>query len=140
MSAPTSDNWRATIHRRLQCGAVIFLLWAVGIQARLVYLQVHKHSDLQSRAENQSARTMDISAKRGEILDRHGRILAYSVDSDSVYGVPSEIEDAGDTASRLCTALSDCAVKEQQSPRDEIGRAHVWNSSHWITSRMPSSA
>ena len=115
MSAPTSDNWRATIQRRLQCGAVIFLLWAVGIQARLVYLQVHKHSDLQSRAENQSARTMDISAKRAEILDRHGRILAYSVDSDSVYGVPSEIEDAGDAASRLCAALSDCAVKEQQS-------------------------
>jgi cell division protein FtsI (penicillin-binding protein 3) len=115
VSAPSSDNWRATIRRRLQCGAVIFLLWAVGIQARLVYLQVHKHSDLQSRAENQSARTMDISAKRGEILDRHGRILAYSVDSDSVYGVPSEIQDADEAASRLCAALSDCAAKEPQA-------------------------
>ena len=115
MSAPASDNWRATIRSRLLFGAAFFLLWAVGIQARLVYLQVHKHADLEARAENQSARTMDISAKRGDILDRHGRVLAYSVDSDSVYGVPSEIEDAGKAASVLCGALADCSAKEQDA-------------------------
>ena len=91
------------------------MLWAVGIQARLLYLQVHRHQDLQARAENQSARTMDISAKRGDILDRHGRVLAYSVDADSVYGVPSEIENAGKTAAMLCEALTDCAPKEQDA-------------------------
>src|SRR5687767_4677949 len=89
------------------------MLWAAGIQARLLYLQVYRHQDLQARAENQSARTMDISAKRGDILDRHGRVLAYSVDADSVYGVPSEIEDAAQAASTLCAALTDCAPKEQ---------------------------
>ena len=115
MSEPTSDNWRVTIRSRLLIGAAIFLLWAVGIQARLVYLQVHKHQDLQIRAANQSARTMDISAKRGDILDRHGRVLAYSVDSDSVYGVPSEIENATQAAALLCGALTDCAVKEQEA-------------------------
>ncbi len=103
------------IRSRLLFGAAILLLWAVGIQARLVYLQVHKHQDLQIRAANQSARTMDISAKRGDILDRHGRVLAYSVDSDSVYGVPSEIEDAKQAASLLCGALTDCPAKEQDA-------------------------
>jgi cell division protein FtsI (penicillin-binding protein 3) len=101
------------MRRRLLFGAAIFLIWAVGIQARLVYLQVHRHEDLQIRAENQSARTMDISAKRGDILDREGRVLAYSVDSDSVYGVPSEIEDAQQAASLLCGALTDCSAKER---------------------------
>ena len=96
-------------------GAVIFVLWAVGIQARLLYLQVYRHEALQSRGENQSERTMDISAKRGEILDRHGRVLAYSVDADSVYGVPSEITDAAKAASELCAALTDCAPKEQDA-------------------------
>ena len=96
-------------------GAAIFVLWAVSIQARLVYLQVHKHQALQARAENQSARTMDISAKRGDILDRYGRVLAYSVDADSVYGVPSEIKNADGTASKLCAALTDCASREQES-------------------------
>jgi cell division protein FtsI (penicillin-binding protein 3) len=114
VSEPRTDNWRATISARLLVGAAIFVLWAVGIQARLLYLQVHKHESLQSRAENQSARTMDISAKRGDILDRRGRVLAYSVDADSVYGVPTEIDDAGVTASTLCAALTDCARKDQE--------------------------
>ncbi len=115
MSEPGSEKWRATVSARLMVGAAIFVLWAVGIQARLLYLQVYRHDALQSRAENQSARTMDISAKRGEILDRHGRVLAYSVDADSVYGVPSEITDAARAASLLCAALTDCAPKEQDA-------------------------
>jgi len=115
VSEPKLDNWRRTIHARLLVGAAIFVLWAVGIQARLLFLQVHKHEALQARAENQSARTMDISAKRGDILDRYGRVLAYSVDADSVYGVPSEIDNADDTASKLCAALTDCAPKEREA-------------------------
>src|SRR5688500_267296 len=96
-------------------GAAIFILWAVGIQARLLYLQVHRHDDLQARAESQSARTMDVAAKRGDILDRHGRVLAYSVDADSVYGVPIDIEDAAKVASMLCAALTDCAPNERDA-------------------------
>lgn len=115
MGDPNVNKWRGTIRARLLVGAAIFVLWAVGIQARLLYLQVHKHEALQARAENQSARTMDISAKRGDILDRYGRVLAYSVDADSVYGVPSEIEDAGAAAATLCAALTDCAPKEAEA-------------------------
>ena len=115
MSDSSLNKWRGTIRARLLVGAAIFVLWAVGIQARLLYLQVHKHEALQARAENQSARTMDISAKRGDILDRYGRVLAYSVDADSVYGVPSEIENAADAAAMLCAALTDCAAKETEA-------------------------
>ena len=67
------------------------------------------------RAASQSARTMDISAKRGDILDRNGRVLAYSVDSDSVYGVPSEIDDASRAATLLCDALSDCSARHREA-------------------------
>jgi cell division protein FtsI (penicillin-binding protein 3) len=126
VSKPTSDNWRVTIRSRLLVGAAMFMLWAVCIQARLLYLQVHRHHDLQSRAENQSARTMDISAKRGDILDRHGRVLAYSVDADSVYGVPSEIENAGKTAAMLCEALTDCAPKEQDELTARLRRKRAF--------------
>jgi cell division protein FtsI (penicillin-binding protein 3) len=110
-----SEKWRRTIRGRLLPGAVMLALWAAGIEARLLYLQVYRQADLQARADDQSARTMDISAKRGDIVDRHGRVLAYSVDSDSVYGVPSEIEDASKAASRICAALADCSVKEHDS-------------------------
>jgi cell division protein FtsI (penicillin-binding protein 3) len=115
VSESTQEKWRTTIDSRLFFAAAMFVLWAAGIQARLVYLQVHKHTDLEARAENQSERTMDISAKRGEILDRHGRVLAYSVDADSVYAVPSEVADKARTAASVCAALTDCAPKEQQA-------------------------
>jgi cell division protein FtsI (penicillin-binding protein 3) len=115
LSGQSSDSWRATIRGRLLLGAAIFVIWAAAIQARLVYLQVYKHGDLQIRADNQSARTMEISAKRGDILDRNGRVLAYSVDSDSVYGVPSEIEDASEAALQLCDALSDCSARDREA-------------------------
>ena len=132
MSEPRSTNWRATIRSRLFVGAAIFVLWAVGIQARLLYLQVHRHADLQSRAENQSARTMDISAKRGDILDRHGRMLAYSVDADSVYGVPSEIENTAKASAILCAALKDCTPKAQDELTARLGqkRAFVYVRRH----------
>ena len=51
---------------------------------------------------------MTAPAKRGEIRDRNGRLLAYSVDVDSVYAVPAEIGDADRTAQALCRALDDC--------------------------------
>jgi cell division protein FtsI (penicillin-binding protein 3) len=115
VSEQNVDSWRATIHKRLTVGAVMLLLWSAGIQARLVYLQVHKHEDLKARAANQSARTMDISAKRGDILDRNGRVLAYSVDSDSVYAVPSDVQEPAKTASLLCKALGDCSSREREA-------------------------
>jgi len=111
----TSDNWRVTIRRRLFFAAALFVLWAAGIEARLVFLQVYRHADLEARAENQSARTIPISAKRGDILDRQGRVLAYSVDSESVYGVPREIENATGAAASLCHALGDCSAKDRDA-------------------------
>jgi cell division protein FtsI (penicillin-binding protein 3) len=115
LSDHTSDNWKVTIQRRLFFAAVLFVVWASGIQARLVFLQVYKHADLAARGENQSARAIPISAKRGDILDRHGRVLAYSVDSESVFAVPPDIENASTAAAAVCRALADCSAKDQEA-------------------------
>ena len=115
MSAPASANWRQTVRRRLLVAGGLLMFWATGIEARLVYLQVHKHADLEARAERQASLTREISAKRGDILDRNGRVLAYSVDGDSIYAVPSEIDDAGKAAVVLCEALGDCTKKDRDT-------------------------
>ncbi len=91
------------------------LLWTAAIEARLVYLQVIKHEELSARAERQQMQTIDVPAKRGEVLDRGGRVLAYSVDADSVYAVPTEIDDGAATAAAICGAFGDCTSKERQS-------------------------
>ena len=51
---------------------------------RLIHLQVLRYTDLTSRADRQQSRTIPSPAKRGEILDRNGRILARSVDADDL--------------------------------------------------------
>ena len=52
-NAPTSRDWRRTLNRRMTCAAVIFSIWAVGVEARLVMLQIMEHDLLVERAERQ---------------------------------------------------------------------------------------
>ena len=89
-------------------GAIIFAVWTAAIEARLFYLQVISHTELTERAERQQQRTITAPAKRGEIHDRHGRLLAYSVDTDTVYAVPYEIKNREVTAAALCRVLDGC--------------------------------
>lgn len=112
---PTND-WRTTLKRRLTVTAAVVLLWSCAIEARLVYLQVFKRADLQARADNQRSSTAEAHPKRGDILDRNGHLLAYSVDAESVYAVPSELRkrDPVPVVAALCGALEDCTRDERK--------------------------
>lgn len=93
--------------------AAVFALWTAGIEARLVYLQIFSHDELVTRAERQQMETQEVPAKRGEIYDRRGRLLAYSVDADTVYAVPYKLTDVASVAAALCEALDDCSAKDR---------------------------
>jgi cell division protein FtsI (penicillin-binding protein 3) len=105
---PPSSDWRATIRSRLGVTAVVFALWTAGIEARLIYLQVFQHAALVARAERQQMQTVEAPAKRGDIIDRNGRLLAYSVDADSLWADPARVEDVEETGAQLCAALERC--------------------------------
>src|SRR5207248_1100360 len=90
-------------------------LWGVGIEARLVALQVFERAELMARAERQQMRTIYPPAKRGDIIDRKGRVLATSVDADTIYAIPSEIGDESAAVAKLCAALANCSGKERQT-------------------------
>ena len=125
---PAARRWREVVRGRLVVGGVVVVIWALGIEARLFYLQVLNHDELTARAEGQQSRSIDAHPKRGEILDRNGRMLAYSVDGDAIYAVPSEIEDAVGTATRLCEAL-DCSDATRQALEGRLkktSRAFEW--------------
>jgi len=115
-------DWRATVKRRIAFTAVGIAVWATAIEARLVYLQVIDRADLVERAERQQMRTRPLPAKRGDILDRRGRVLATSVDADSIYAIPSAIGDQQEAVTRLCAALGDCTAKERQELADRLKR------------------
>jgi len=117
---PSANDWRPTLKRRMAVALGLLMAWAVGIEARLVYLQVVRYTDLSSRAERQQSRTIEAPAKRGDIVDRRGHILAYSVDADTIYAVPSEIADPDRTAAAVCGALGDCDGKDRQAIVEKI--------------------
>jgi cell division protein FtsI (penicillin-binding protein 3) len=113
-------DWRQNMRRRVIVAAALLGLWAVGIEARLVYLQVFRHAELVKLAERQQMRTIPSPAKRGDILDRRGRVLATSVDADSVYAVPMEISDPAGVAAQLCSAFGDCTAKDRKALAEKL--------------------
>ncbi len=111
LAAPA--GWRECLRSRLVICAVLFGFWTAGIEARLVYLQVFQHADMMARANRQQLKTVKLPAKRGEIVDRAGHVLAYSVDADTIAADPSEITDPDRVASLVCGALDDCTPQQR---------------------------
>jgi cell division protein FtsI (penicillin-binding protein 3) len=119
-AAPTA--WRETLRRRTVVAATLLGLWMAVIECRLVYLQVIRHSELVALSTRQQMRTVDSAARRGDILDRKGRVLATSVDADTIFAVPSAIEDPAGVVGSLCGALGDCTAKDRETWIDRLGK------------------
>ena len=107
MAATSSSltRWRDIVRRRLVVTAGVMALWGIVIEARLVQLQVFRHDVLVARALRQRLRTIPTHPKRGEIVDRGGQILAYSVDADTIVAVPADVECPVETTRLLCEVL-----------------------------------
>ena len=118
--APTPFEWRATIHHRLVVCAVGLVLWVVGIESRLLYLQVAQYDEMKARADDQHLRRVATPAKRGDIVDRNGWLLAYSVDAHSVVAYPRAVKDAPKTARLVCQALDECDSARERSLADVL--------------------
>jgi cell division protein FtsI (penicillin-binding protein 3) len=115
-------DWRVTLKRRVGVTAGLLAVWAVVIEGRLFYLQVVDRADLVKRAERQQMQTIPLAAKRGDIVDRRGRVLATSVDADTIYAVPSAIGDEASVVAKLCEALGDCSKSDRQDLTERLKR------------------
>lgn len=68
--------------------AVAFL----GLAGRAAWVQVFNNSFFQRQGEVRFARTLELPANRGRILDRNGLILASSVPAPSIWAIPEDVE------------------------------------------------
>jgi cell division protein FtsI (penicillin-binding protein 3) len=118
--------WRSLLKRRILVAAAILGLWALAIEVRLAWLQVHEHADLVMKASRQQMRRIPTPAERGDIVDRKGRVLATSVDADSIFAAPSEIDNPDETVAKLCGAFGDCTAKERQTLGDHLRKGWTW--------------
>ena len=63
----------------------------VGLGARAAYVQVFGNDFFQRQGELRFARTLELPANRGKILDRNGLILASSVPAASIWAIPEDV-------------------------------------------------
>jgi cell division protein FtsI (penicillin-binding protein 3) len=108
--------------------AVFLLLWMTAVGARLAYLQTSQHAWLSNKARAQQTGVEKEQAVRGLILDRQGRELARSVDVDSFFADPREVERADETAAALARVLDiDAAsLASRLKEAKDAGRGFVW--------------
>ena len=64
----------------------------VALGARASYVQVIDNAFFQRQGEVRFARTLELPANRGRILDRNGLILASSVPAASIWAIPEDVE------------------------------------------------
>jgi len=79
--------------RRFHKGVILLLLIGIcfgGLGIKLAQLQLIQGENNRMRAENNRLRLIPVAAKRGQILDRKGDLLAGSQLSRSVYLWPQE--------------------------------------------------
>ena len=63
----------------------------MGLAGRAAYVQVLGNDFFQRQGEVRFARTLELPANRGRILDRNGLILASSVPVPSIWAIPEDI-------------------------------------------------
>ena len=101
----TDRAWRRTIKSRLLVAVIGVTCWTAVIEARLFWFQVVQRDALVERAAAQQQEEVKAPARRGEILDRNGNILAFSVDADTLVAIPSEVKEKDATARAVCDVL-----------------------------------
>jgi len=112
------------VRLRLTLVTAGFVLWAAAISWRLWDLQIVRHEEFARRAGRQQQRVIELDPPRGTIYDARGRELAVSVEVESAFAVPREIEDGPRAAERLAATLGlDRARLARQLASD---REFVW--------------
>ena len=114
--------------RRIFIVAIGLALWMLVIGGRLVQLQVRRHNELAARARNQQMSSIETAPTRGQVLDRQGRELARSLDTESFYSDPSEVKNVDETARKIASLIGldrDELVKRFKDAQDE-NKKFIW--------------
>lgn len=107
---------------------LLTLVLFLGLGARLFYVTVIAKDEIFSKAQNQIVREIIIPAKRGDILDRNGSLLAstteaYRVDAD-LATFRRLIESNGKTPESYAAPLAEILGEETESILEKLTSDH----------------
>ncbi|MGK5173664.1 peptidoglycan D,D-transpeptidase FtsI family protein [Geodermatophilus sp. CPCC 205761] len=122
--APGSPRLRGGIRassKRLTVGLLVVLAPLLLVMGKLVLLQGVDGGDYATAAAQDRLRSYPIAALRGEVVDRDGNPLAYTVAASRVVADPTVVADPARTALALTTLL-DVPVSELTDQLSGEGR------------------
>ena len=96
-----------------------------GLAGRAAYVQVFNNDFFQRQGEVRFARTLDLPANRGRILDRNGLILASSVPAPSIWAIPEDVDADKAKLSKLAKLLEIPLAELNKKLADE-DKTFVW--------------
>jgi cell division protein FtsI (penicillin-binding protein 3) len=96
-----------------------------GLAARAAYIQVVANDFFQRQGEVRFARTLDLPANRGRILDRNGLILASSVPAPSIWAIPEDVDMDKAQMQRLAKLL-EMPAADLAKKLDDEDKTFVW--------------
>ena len=117
--ASRTPVWRS----KLVVGAIALAF--CGLAARAAYIQVVANDFFQRQGEVRFARTLDLPANRGRILDRNGLILASSVPSPSIWAIPEDVEIDKAKLHKLAKLL-EMPVADLAKKLEDEDKTFVW--------------
>ena len=118
LASPT-PLWRSKL-------IVLAIALAFGaLAARAAYIQVLSNDFFQRQGEVRFARTLELPANRGRILDRNGLILASSVPATSIWAIPEDIERKPSELKRLAQLL-EMPLAELNKKIEDEDKTFVW--------------
>ncbi len=101
----TTKNSMQTTFTRFMFIVAFFIFWIGAIGVRLVHLQVNQHDKFRKQALGQRRDVVETKMLRGTIFDRNERPIAMSVEVNSLYADPMEVEDVEGTAKKISEVL-----------------------------------
>ena len=96
-----------------------------GLAGRAAYVQVFGNAFFQRQGEVRFARTLELPANRGRILDRNGLILASSVPVPSIWAIPEDVEATKAQIAELARLLGMPLTELSKKLKDD-GQNFVW--------------
>ena len=102
-SGPNRTMLRRTLFLLTACGIVAFVVLAM----RLYKIQIIQHDEYESAAISQQLRETTVSAARGAIYDRNGKVLAMSASVDTICISPAEIKKYKEDPEAIAKGLSE---------------------------------
>ena len=97
----------------------------VTLAGRAAWVQVFSNDFFQKQGQVRFARTLELPANRGRILDRNGLLLATSVPAPSIWAIPEDVERDRAKLAQLARLLEMSPADLDRKLEDE-DKTFVW--------------